>query len=201
MYLERMVGMLHIPFCNEKGSQNDIFSRLMEDRIVMIFDVIDENSAQLAISQLLYLDSIDHEKPIMVYINSPGGSVVDGLAIIDTFELIQAPVTTVCVGMAASMGAVILSCGDNRYMTKNSECMVHQVLGGTGYAQCSDIQITAENILKTNQRLMRILADNSFLTVEEMTEICDRDHYMTAEETLEIGLIDGILKPKKKQSK
>lgn len=190
--------MLHIPFCNEKGNQNDILSRLMEDRIVMIFDVIDENSAQLAISQLLYLDSIDHEKPIMVYINSPGGSVVDGLAIIDTFELIQAPVQTVCVGMAASMAAVILSCGDNRYMTKNSECMVHQVLSGA-YGQCTDLQIHAENVLKTNARLMKILANNSLLTVEEMTEICDRDHYMTAEETLEIGLIDGILKPKKRK--
>lgn len=190
--------MLNVPFVNYKGNQNDIFSRMLEDRIIVLFDVIDESSAQLVISQLLYLDSVDHEKPIMVYINSPGGSVVDGLAIIDTFKLIKAPVHTVCVGMAASMGAVILSCGDMRCMTENSECMVHQVLGGTGYAQCSDIQITAENILKTNTRLMKILADNSLLTIEEMTEICDRDHYMTAEETLEIGLIDKILEPVKK---
>lgn len=188
--------MLHMPFVNTNGVQNDIISRLLEDRIVMLHDIVDENSAQMVISQLLYLDSISHE-PIKFYINSAGGVCTDGLAIIDTMALISSPVHTVAMGMACSMGAVILACGDKRFALPNSEVMIHQPLGGV-QGQATDILIQADNILKTKERLIKMLADNSLLTYEEMWDACERDNYLTAEEAVEIGLVDKVLYPKEK---
>lgn len=189
--------MIHIPFVSEKGGQNDIISRLLEDRIVMLHDQVDEISAQLVITQLLYLDSISNE-PIKMYINSPGGICTDGLAIVDTMQAIKSPVHTIAMGLAASMGAVLLSVGDERYALPNAEIMIHQPLGGA-YGQATDIAIQAENIMKTKHRLIKMLADNSLLTFEEMWEACERDNFLTAEEALEYGLIDKVLYPKAKE--
>lgn len=189
--------MLQMPFVNGKDGQNDLFSRMLQDRIVMLFDMVSDESAQLVISQLLYLDSISHDE-ITLYINTGGGYCTSGSAIIDVIQHIQSPVTGICMGLAASMGAVILSVCDKRYATPNSEIMVHQPLGGA-YGQATDIQIQAENILKTKKRLTKILSDNSLLSFEEMEAICERDFYMDAEEAMEIGLIDGIVKPSKKK--
>lgn len=191
--------MIHIPFVNEKGGQNDIISRLLEDRIIMLHDAVDEISAQLVITQMLYLDSISNE-PIKFYINSPGGICTDGLAIVDTMQAIQSPVHTIAMGLAASMGAVLLAVGDERYALPNAEIMIHQPLGGA-YGQATDIAIQAENIMKTKERLIKMLADNSLLTFEEMWNACERDNFLTAEEALEYGLIDKVLYPKEKKIK
>lgn len=189
--------MLQMPFVNGKDGQNDLFSRLLQDRIVMLCDAVSDESAQLVISQLLYLDSLSHDE-ITLYINSPGGYCTSGLGIVDVIQHIQSPVTAVVIGLAASMGAVILSVCDKRYATQNSEIMIHQPLGGA-YGQCTDIQIQAENIQKTKKRLTKILADNSLLSFEEMEAICERDFYMDVDEALEIGLLDGVVKPSKKK--
>ena len=191
--------MIHIPFVNEKGGQNDIISRLLEDRIIMLHDAVDEISAQLVITQMLYLDSISNE-PIKFYINSPGGICTDGLAIVDTMQAIQSPVHTIAMGLAASMGAVLLAVGDERFALPNAEIMIHQPLGGA-YGQATDIAIQAENIMKTKERLIKMLADNSLLTFEEMWNACERDNFLTAEEALEYGLIDKVLYPKEKKIK
>lgn len=191
--------MLQMPFVNSKDGQNDLFSRLLQDRIVMLCDAVSDESAQLVISQLLYLDSLSHD-PITLYINSPGGYCTSGLGIVDTIEHIESPVKGIVIGMAASMGAVILSVCDERYATRNSEIMIHQPLGGCG-GQATDIQIQAENILKTKKRLTQILADNTFLTFEEMYAVCERDYYMDVEEAMDIGILDGVIKPSKKKGK
>lgn len=183
--------MLHMPFITEKGVQNDIVSRLLNDRIVMLHDVVDDDSAQIVITQLLYLDSISNE-PIMFYINSPGGLCTAGLAILDTMKVIKSPVHTIAMGEAASMGAVLLAAGDKRAALPNAEVMIHQPLGGA-YGQATDVLIHTEQILKTKERLIKILSDNSLLTYEEMYELCERDCFLTAEEALELGLIDSIV--------
>jgi len=183
--------MMHMPFVNEKGVQNDIVSRLLEDRIIMLHDQIDEISAQMTIMQLLYLDSISNE-PIKLYINSVGGVCTDGLAIIDTMHIIKSPVHTISMGLSASMGALILSQGDKRLALPNAEIMIHQPLGGA-YGQASDITIQADNILKMKHKLTKMLADNSFMTYEEMELLCDRDTFLSADEALELGLIDKII--------
>lgn len=173
----------------------DILSRILEDRIVMLCDPVSSDSAQIVIAELLYLDSINHDD-ITLYINSPGGSVTDGLAIYDTMQFIKSDVSVVCMGMAASMGAVLLAGGakSKRYALPNSTIMIHQPLinGGLG-GQQTDIMIHAKNLERTRSKLETLLAADTGKTLDEIHAACERDNYMTAEEALEFGLIDSIL--------
>ena len=171
----------------------DIYSRLLEDRIVFLTGEINDLTADLIIAQLLHLEGKDPEKDINLYINSPGGSVSAGMGIYDTMNYIKCDVSTICVGMAASMGAFLLSSGakGKRFALPNSEIMIHQPLGGA-QGQASDIAITAEHILKTKRKMNRILAENCNQPVERVERDTDRDHYMSAEEAKAYGLIDKI---------
>ena len=171
----------------------DIYSRLLEDRIVFLTGEINDLTADLIIAQLLHLEGKDPEKDISLYINSPGGSVSAGMGIYDTMNYIKCDVSTICVGMAASMGAFLLSSGakGKRFALPNSEIMIHQPLGGA-QGQASDIAITAEHILKTKRKMNRILAENCNQPVERVERDTDRDHYMSAEEARAYGLIDKI---------
>ena len=171
----------------------DIYSRLLEDRIIFLNDDITEQTANLVIAQLIYLEGKDPDKDIMMYINSPGGSVVAGLAIYDTMNYIKCDVCTICVGMAASMAAVLLSSGKKgkRFALPNSEIMIHQPLGGF-QGQASDIKIHADHILKTRKLLNKILSDNSGVDIEKIDKDTDRDNFMSAEEAKKYGLIDKI---------
>ncbi len=187
-----------IPTVLEKTSQGerayDIYSRLLKDRIVFLGDAIDDNVANIIIAQLLFLESEDKTKDIKLYIHSPGGSVSAGLAIYDTMQLIKPDVSTICVGMAASMGAVLLSAGQKgkRYCLPNSEVMIHQVLGGTE-GQASDIKIHAEHILRTKDRLNTILAKHTGQTFAKVEKDTDRDNFLSAEAALKYGLVDKIM--------
>ena len=176
----------------------DIYSRLLEDRIIFISGEITDDTANLAIAQLIYLEGKDSDKDIMMYINSVGGSVTAGMAIYDTMNYIKCDVSTICVGLAASMGAVLLSAGakGKRYALPNSEIMIHQPLGGF-QGQASDIKIHAENILKTKKRPNKILAENTGNDLERIEKDTDRDNFMTAKEALEYGLIDKIFDKRK----
>jgi len=171
----------------------DIYSRLLEDRIVFISGEINDTSANVAIAQLIYLEGKDPEKDISLYINSPGGSVSAGMGIYDTMNYIKCDVSTMCVGMAASMGAFLLSAGTKgkRYALPNSEVMIHQPLGGAR-GQASDIAIAAQHILKIKNRLNKILAKNTSQPLEVIEKDVDRDNYMSAKEALNYGLIDKI---------
>lgn len=171
----------------------DIYSRLLEDRIIFLTGEIDDALADTVIAQLIYLESKDPGKPINMYINSPGGSVSAGLAIYDTMNYIKSDVCTICIGMAASMGAFLLSSGTKgkRFALPNSEIMIHQPLGGA-QGQASDVKIHAEHILKTRDKLNSILAANTGKTVEEIARDTDRDNFLSAEEALSYGLIDKI---------
>lgn len=171
----------------------DIYSRLLEDRIIFLNDEITDQTANLVIAQLIYLEGKDPDKDIMMYINSPGGSVVAGLAIYDTMNYIKCDVCTICVGMAASMAAVLLSSGKKgkRFALPNSEIMIHQPLGGF-QGQASDIKIHADHILKTRKLLNKILSDNSGVDIEKIDKDTDRDNFMSAEEAKKYGLIDKI---------
>jgi len=171
----------------------DIYSRLLEDRIVFISGEIHDVSANVAIAQLIYLEGKDPEKDISLYINSPGGSVSAGMGIYDTMNYIKCDVSTMCVGMAASMGAFLLSAGakGKRYALPNSEVMIHQPLGGAR-GQASDIAIAAQHILKIKNRLNKILAKNTGQLLEVIERDVDRDNYMSAKEALSYGLIDKI---------
>ena len=171
----------------------DIYSRLLEDRIIFVNGEINDQTANLAIAQMIYLEGKDPDKDIMMYINSPGGSVVAGLAIYDTMNYIKCDVCTVCVGMAASMAAVLLSSGakGKRFALPNSEIMIHQPLGGF-QGQASDIKIHADHIMKTKKLLNKILAENSGTNIEKIEKDTDRDNYMSAEEAKKYGLIDKI---------
>ncbi|MDE6398122.1 MAG: ATP-dependent Clp endopeptidase proteolytic subunit ClpP [Clostridiales bacterium] len=171
----------------------DIYSRLLEDRIVFLTGEIDDITADLIIAQLLHLEGKDPDKDISLYINSPGGSVTAGMGIYDTMNYIKCDVSTICVGMAASMGAFLLSSGakGKRFALPNSEIMIHQPLGGA-QGQASDIAIQAEHILKTKKKMNRILAENSNQPLEKIERDVDRDYYMTADEALNYGLIDKI---------
>lgn len=174
----------------------DIFSKLVDDRIILISGPIDTATAASTIAQLLYLDSKDSSSPIQIYINSPGGSVSDGLAIYDTMQHINSEVSTICMGLAASMGAVLLSGGTKgkRYILKNGEVMIHQPLGGTGiHTQASDIEICAQHILKTKQKLNSILSENCGKTIKEVTLATDRDYFMSSEEAIAFGIVDKII--------
>lgn len=174
----------------------DVFSRLLKDRIIMLNGEVNDVSAAITCAQLLYLDSEDKEAPIWFYINSPGGSIVDGMAINDTMKLIKAPVYTVALGLAASMGAFLLSQGEpgHRYSTPNSEILIHQPLGGF-QGQATDIEIHAARIRKSKEKLILLMAEstNNKTSPEDMWDYCERDNFLDPEEALELGLIDEIL--------
>jgi ATP-dependent Clp protease protease subunit len=177
----------------------DIYSRLLNERIIFLGGPIDDHTANLVIAQLLYLDHTDPKKDIYLYINSPGGSVTAGLAILDTMGFVKADVSTICVGIAASMGAVLLSAGakGKRFALPNSEVMIHQVMGGAE-GQASDIAINAKHILRTKDTLNKILAKNTGQTVAQIEKDSDRDYWMTSDEAKKYGIIDDIVsKPKK----
>lgn len=171
----------------------DIYSRLLEDRIVFITGEINDALANTVVAQLIYLEAKDATKDISLYINSPGGSVTAGMAIYDTMNYIKCDVSTICIGMAASMGAFLLSSGakGKRYVLPNSEVMIHQPLGGAS-GQATEIQIIANHIQKTKEKLTKILAKNSGQPYEKVLADCERDNYMSAQEALEYGLIDKI---------
>ena len=172
----------------------DIYSRLLNDRIIFLGEEINSVTANLVIAQLLHLESQDAEKDISIYINSPGGEVTAGLAILDTMNFIKPQVSTICVGMAASMAAVLLSCGakGKRFCLPNSLVMIHQPSGGA-QGQQTEIEIAAQQIKATRKKLNQILADNSGQPFEKVEADTERDHYLTAEEALEYGLIDRIV--------
>ena len=172
----------------------DIFSRLLNDRIIFLSDEVNDATASLVVAQLLFLEGQDPDKDIAFYINSPGGSVTAGMAIYDTMNFIKCDVSTICIGMAASMGAFLLSAGTKgkRFALPNSEIMIHQPLGGAR-GQATDIKIQADLILRTRDRLNRILAANTGKSIEEIARDTERDNYMTAQEALSYGLIDKIL--------
>lgn len=179
---------------NRGGERSyDIFSRLLNDRIIMLSDEVNDTTASLIVAQLLYLESQDPDKDISFYINSPGGSVTAGMAIYDTMNYIKPDVSTICVGVAASMGAFLLSSGakGKRFALPNSEIMIHQPLGGAK-GQASDIKIHADWILKTRDKLNRILADNTGKALEIIERDTDRDNFMSAEDALAYGLIDKV---------
>jgi len=173
----------------------DIYSRLLKDRIIFIGTPIDDQVANSVIAQLLFLESEDSKKDIKLYINSPGGSVTAGLAIYDTIQYIKPNVVTICIGLAASMGAVLLAAGEKgkRCALPNSKIMIHQVMGGA-QGQASDIKIQAEEILKVKENLNKILAKHTGKPLKQVEKDSDRDYYMSAEEALKYGLIDKIIK-------
>lgn len=173
----------------------DIYSRLLEDRIIFLGSALNDMLANSIIAQLLFLDSKNQKKDITLYINSPGGSVSAGLAIYDTMQYVQSDITTVCVGLAASMGATLLASGakGKRMALPNSEVLIHQVMGGAE-GQAEDIKISAEHILKMRDRLNEILAKHTGQKIEKIAKDTDRDYYMSAEEAREYGIIDKIIK-------
>lgn len=172
----------------------DIFSRLLNDRIIFLSDEVNDATASLVVAQMLFLESQDPSKDINFYINSPGGSVTAGMAIYDTMKYIKCDVSTICIGMAASMGAFLLSAGTKgkRIALPHSEIMIHQPLGGA-QGQASDIKIRAELILRTRDMLNKILSENTGKSIEQIEKDTDRDYFMTAQEALEYGIIDKIL--------
>ena len=172
----------------------DIYSRLLNDRIIVLSDEVNDATASLVVAQLLFLESQDADKDISLYINSPGGSVSAGMAIYDTMQYIKCDVSTICMGMAASMGAFLLSSGakGKRYALPNSLIMIHQPLGGAK-GQATDIEIVAKQILKTKENLNRILAENTGNPIEQIYQDTERDNYMNAQEALEYGLVDKVI--------
>ena len=187
-----------VPYVVEQTSRGersyDIYSRLLKERIIFLGEEVNETTASLVVAQLLFLESEDSTKDISLYINSPGGSVTAGMAIYDTMNYIKCDVSTICIGMAASMGAFLLSGGakGKRYALPNAEIMIHQPLGGA-QGQASEIEIAAQHILKTKKKLNQIIADNCGKTLEEVEKATDRDNWMSAEEALAYGLIDKIV--------
>ena len=196
--MNEMKNMVSIPYVIEQTSRGersyDIYSRLLQDRIIFLSDEDNDTTASLVIAQLLFLDSVDKEKDISFYINSPGGSISAGLAIYDTMNMVHADVATFCIGMAASMGAFLLAGGakGKRFILPNAEVMIHQPLGGA-QGQASDIKIQAEHMMKTKERMNRLLSENTgkdLATIERDTE---RDNWMSAEEAVAYGLVDQIV--------
>ena len=178
-----------------KGERSyDIFSRLLNDRIIFLADQVTDDLASVVVAELLYLESLDPKKDIMLYINSPGGSISAGMAIYDTMNYIKCDVSTICVGMAASMGAFLLSGGTKgkRYALPNSEILIHQPLGGAE-GQATEIEIAANHILRLKKRLNEILANNTGKKVSDILKDTDRDNWMTADEALKYGLIDKVI--------
>ena len=187
-----------VPYVVEQTSRGersyDIFSRLLNDRIIMLSEEVNDTTASLIVAQLLYLEAMDPDKDIQFYINSPGGSVSAGHAIYDTMQYIKPDVSTICIGMAASMGAFLLSSGakGKRIALPNAEIMIHQPSGGSR-GQCTDIQIQAEQILKIKKKLNAILAENTGKDVDTIERDCERDYFMSAEEAQAYGIIDKVI--------
>ena len=187
-----------VPYVLEQTSRGersyDIFSRLLNDRIIMLNEEVNNTTASIVIAQMLYLEGQDPDKDISFYINSPGGSVTAGMAIYDTMQYIKCDVSTICMGMAASMGAFLLSAGakGKRYALPNSEIMIHQPLGGT-QGQATEILIHAKHIEKTRENLNKILAENTGKSLEEIARDTERDNFMSASEAMEYGLIDKVI--------
>ena len=190
-----------IPYVVEQTSKGersyDIYSRLLKDRIIMLSEDVNPASANVIIAEMLFLESEDPDKEIHFYINSPGGSIIDGMAIVDTMNYIKCPVSTICVGMAASMGSVLLACGEKgkRYATPNSEVLIHQpLIGGHGLSgQTTDIKIHTDHLVKTREKMNKLLSEKTGQPIEKIMADTERDFYMSAEEALQYGLIDGIL--------
>ena len=192
-----------VPYVIEQTSKGersyDIFSRLLKDRIIFLGEDVNATSASLVIAQLLFLESEDPDKEISLYINSPGGSITDGMGIVDTMNYIKCPVSTICVGLAASFGAVLLANGEKgrRFATPNSEILIHQpLIGGQGggiSGQATEIKIHADHMIRTREKLNKLLSDRTGQSIETIERDTERDHYMTAEEALKYGLIDGIM--------
>ncbi|MBQ7545726.1 MAG: ATP-dependent Clp endopeptidase proteolytic subunit ClpP [Clostridia bacterium] len=190
--------MALVPYVIEQTNRGersyDIFSRLLSDRIIVLSDEVNDATASLVVAQLLFLEGQDPEKDISLYINSPGGSVTAGMAIYDTMQYVKCDVSTICMGMAASMGAFLLSSGakGKRFALPNSEIMIHQPLGGA-QGQATEIKIVADHILRTREKLNRILAANTGKSIEEIARDTERDNYLTADEALAYGLVDKVL--------
>ena len=190
--------MALVPVVVEQTSRGersyDIFSRLLNDRIIMLSDEVNDATASLVVAQLLYLEGQDPDKDIHLYINSPGGSITAGMAIYDTMQYIKCDVSTICIGMAASMGAFLLAAGakGKRYALPNSEIMIHQPLGGM-QGQASDIKIHADRIIKMKEKLNTILAERTGQTLEKVSADTDRDNFLSAQEACEYGLIDKVI--------
>ena len=191
--------MALVPYVIEQTSRGersyDIYSRLLKDRIIFLGEAIDEHIASLVVAQLLFLEAEDPDKDINLYINRPGGSVTAGMAIYDTMQYVKPEVSTICVGMAASMGAFLLSAGQKgkRFALPNAEIMIHQPLGGV-QGQAEDIKIHAEWILKTREKLNRILSENTGQPLDVIARDTDRDNFMSAEDAVKYGLIDKVIK-------
>ena len=177
---------------DDKEIRSDLLTKMLEDRVIMLMTPVNNISMTSVISQLLYLNAKDSKKPIHLYISSPGGSVLDGYGIIDTMNLIEAPVYTYTIGLAASMGALIFLNGTNRYMLPHSELMLHQPLGGVS-GQASDIEITANRIIKMKKDINEMIATRCNLALEEVEKFTDRDRYFSATEAIEYGLADEII--------
>ena len=185
-----------------KGERSyDIFSRLLKDRIIFLGEDVNATTASLVIAQLLFLESEEPDREISLYINSPGGSITDGMGIVDTMNYIKCPVSTICVGLAASFGAVLLANGEKgkRFATPNAEILIHQpLIGGNGIAgQTTEIKIHADHMIKTREKLNKLLSDKTGQSIETIERDTERDHWMTAEEALQYGLIDGIMDKRK----
>lgn len=190
-----------VPYVVEQTSKGersyDIFSRLLKDRIIFLGEDVNPTTSSLVIAQMLFLESEDPDKEIYFYINSPGGSITDGMGIVDTMNYIKCPVSTYCIGMAASMGAVLLSAGEKgkRFATPNSEIMIHQpLIGGGGLqGQATEIKIHADHLVRTREKLNKFLSERTGKPLDVIERDTERDNYMTAQEALEYGLIDGIM--------
>jgi len=196
--IKELNNMSLVPYVVEQTARGersyDIFSRLLNDRIVFLSEEVNDTTASLVVAQLLYLEAQDPDKDIQFYINSPGGSVTAGFAIYDTMQYIKADVSTICIGLAASMGAFLLSSGTKgkRVALPNAEIMIHQPTGGFR-GQATDIQIHAEKILRTKDRLNQILAENTGKPIDVVKNASERDNFMTADEAKEFGLIDNVI--------
>ena len=194
--------MSFVPYVVEQSAHGersyDIFSRLLNDRIIVLSEDVNDTSASLVVAQLLYLEGQDPDKDISLYINSPGGSVTDGMAIYDTMQYVKCDVSTICVGMAASMGAFLLSSGakGKRIALPNAEIMIHQPSAGT-QGKVTDMEIDVEHFLRIKKNLNEILASNTGKTAEEVKAASERDHWMTADEAKDFGLVDKIITAKK----
>ena len=194
-----------VPYVVEQTSRGersyDIFSRLLKDRIIYLGEDVNPTTSSLIVAQMLFLESEDPDKEIYLYINSPGGSITAGMAIVDTMNYIKCPVTTICVGMAASMGAVLLASGEKgkRFATPNAEILIHQpLIGGGGISgQTTEIKIHADHMVKTREKLNKLLSEKTGQSLETIERDTERDNYMTAEQALAYGLIDGIMDKRK----
>jgi len=194
------MGLVPIVVDKTNGGERsyDIYSRLLKNRIILLSSEINDEVASSVVAQLLYLDSLNHDD-ISIYINSPGGSITSGMAIFDTMNFVESDVSTICLGMAASMGAFLLSCGKKgkRYILPHAEVMIHQPLGGAE-GQATEIKIAAERILKLKEKLNEILAKNTNQPIEKIANDTERDHFLTAEEALKYGIVDKIIEKKNK---